>query len=177
MKLMTILSIWLTATFSTGIYDLSVVSADGTSVALSRYQGKRLLIVVLPASRQSKDIQELQQLDSISRKYSGQISVIGVPSYENGFIADSLPSLRQFYGSLLGGQVLLTQGMYTNKTSTGRQNALFAWLTDKSRNSHFDEDVKGPGHKFFVNAQGELRAVFAPGIGLTDRLMLHLITP
>lgn len=160
-----------------GIYDLSVVSMDGTTVPLSQFQGKKLLIIVLPVTRQASDIRLFQAVDSISWKYNTQISVIGIPSSENGYVADSLVSLKQFYSSLMGSQVLLAQGMYTNRNSGTRQNGLFAWLTDKSKNTHFDQEVKGPGHKFFIDQKGQLVAVFPPDIGLSDRMMQHLITP
>jgi len=177
MKLILFFFIGMIGSFLNGIYDLSVVSLDGAPVPLSQFQGKKLLIVVLPVSRQANDISLLKAMDSISRKYSVQISVIGIPSGENGYVADSLASLKQFYGSLMGSQILLTQGMYTNKSSGSRQSALFAWLTDKNKNTHFDQDVKGPGHKFFIDQKGQLLAVFPPDIPLSDRTMQHLITP
>lgn len=162
---------------SGGIYDFSLTAIDGTSLPLSQLRGKKLLIVVLPASRQGRDSLMLLQLDSISRKYPSQLTILGVPSFENGFTTGSLAALRQFYGSVMGPQLLLAQGVYTNKSSGSGQNTLFAWLTDKNKNGHFDEEVKGPGQKYWVNETGQLVSVLGPEIVLGDRIMQHLITP
>jgi len=132
MKQFFLFFIGLMSSFSGGIYDLNLVSLDGTSLALSQFQGRKLMIVVLPVTRLRKDSVQLQLLDSVSRQYSAQLTVLGVPSYENGFTPGAQASLHQFYSSLMGPQVLLIQGMYTNKSSGSQQHHLFAWLTDKA---------------------------------------------
>jgi glutathione peroxidase len=154
-----------------GVYEFSLVSMEGAAVPLSQYRGKKLVIVVLPGTHTAKDSADLRRLDLLSRKYKDQLTVLGVPSYEGGFSDNQLPSVKQFYNGLLGSQVLLTQAVYTSKGSGSRQHALFAWLTDKGRNGHFDVDVKGPGQKFFISGKGELSGVFDPVIALSDHLL------
>jgi glutathione peroxidase len=158
-----------------GIYDFSLVSIGGTTIPLSQYAGKRLLIVVLPSDRTATDSADLGKLAALTAKYKTQLTVLGVPSYEGGYTDGQLPSLKKFYSDVLGSQVVLTQAVYTNKGSGSRQHGLFAWLTDKGRNGHFDMDVKGAGQKFLINGKGELSGVFDPGIGLNDRLIQRFI--
>jgi len=64
--------------------------------------------------------------------------------------------------------------MYTRKSSS-YQNEIFAWLTDKDLNGHFDKEVDGPGSEFFVSASGELYGVLGPEARWSDNLFNKLI--
>jgi hypothetical protein len=62
--------------------------------------------------------------------------------------------------------IVLTEGMYTKKSSGSNQSALMKWLTDRTKNRHFDIDSEGIGQKFIVNATGRLFAVLPPQVSL-----------
>jgi hypothetical protein len=48
--------------------------------------------------------------------------------------------------------------MYTRKSSGASQSVLMQWLTDKTKNMHFNMDASGIGHKFFIAGTGQLFA-------------------
>ncbi len=144
------------------LYDYSFTSITGTAHSLNEYQGKKIFIAVLPASQTAEDSAYLYRIDSVAEANAGQVAVITVPSYEDGYTDDTVAALPQWYQSMLSSSVIITQGMYTHKASDTLQNPLFSWLTNTSLNNHFDEEVGGPGEMYFINEQGELHGVFGP---------------
>jgi hypothetical protein len=71
--------------------------------------------------------------------------------------------------------IVLTEGMYTKKTSGKNQSALMQWLTDRTKNTHFDMDSWGIGHKFFVNSKGRLYAVMPPQTSLQHPIIQNIV--
>lgn len=155
------------------IYSIHITTIDGQDKAMQDFQGKRILITVIPVTKTKSDSAFLRNIDSTSRNYSAELSVIAVPSVEDGYVAGNQADLATYYRGILGSQVTITTGMYTRKQSA-KQDQLFAWLTHSGQNTHFDMDVSGAGQKFFVNAQGELYGVAVPGGTLSAKLMQKL---
>jgi glutathione peroxidase len=141
------------------IYSHSVISIEGVNKPLSAYQGKKLLIVTLPIQQNNSNDSLLHSLDSIRAVYAGSLVIIGVPAYEDGYTLSMKESLKQWYRSILSMDIIVTEGLYTRKTSGNQQHPLFKWFTDKNRNDHFDKDVTGPKNKFIVWTTGELLGV------------------
>ena len=156
------------------VYDFRITNIDGTDYSLSNYQGRKLLLIVLPSTQTTSDSALLQMMDSMSLEFGDSITIVGIPSYEDGYQDDSLQSLSAWYKSLAGDSVVLVQGMNTRKNSP-YQNELFAYLTDKDLNGHFDEDVPGAGTKYFIDSRGFLYAVIGPEINLSEELMQKLL--
>lgn len=144
------------------IYTHSVTTIEGVNKPLTAYQGKKLLIVTLPLQQNISNDSLLHSLDSIRAVYAGSLAIIGVPSYEDGYTASMKESLKQWYRSILSMDIIVTEGLYTRKTSGSQQHPLFKWLTNKAKNDHFDRDVSGPKNKFIVWTNGELIGVLGP---------------
>lgn len=144
------------------IYTYSVTSIEGVNKPLNQYQGKKLLIVTLPVQQSSSNDSLLHSLDSIRVAYNGSLQIIAVPAYEDGYTSALKDSLKQWYRSILSMDIIVTEGLYTRKTSGAQQHPLLKWLTDKNRNNHFDIDVPGAGQKFIVWTNGELIGVLGP---------------
>ena len=158
-----------------GFYDNHITTIEGSDLSLQNLQGKTIMIVLLPVTKTQQDIFALQRIDSLSRAYSDRITFIGVPSYEYGYTDNALLNTKQYYRSIIGSQVLITGGVYTNKSSGVKQHPLFNWLTDVNQNTHFDQEVKGIGQKYFINAQGELYGVIGPEMNLSNKLMKKML--
>lgn len=153
-------SLFLTSSICTeSIYSNSVITIEGVNKSLNSYQGKKLLIVTLPLEQNPSSDSLLHSLDSLRLEYPNSLRIIGVPAYEDGYTPSMKEGLKQWYRTILDNQIIVTEGIYTRKTSGTQQHALFRWLTDKNRNNHFDYDVIGPGNKFFVWTTGELVGV------------------
>lgn len=153
--------LYLAFNFS-GIYDYSVPLIEGGSQSLSSYTNKRLLIITLPVSQDASADSLLYSLDTLATAHNLTHKVIAVPSFEDGFTVAQRSALQTWYRSKLGNHILITDGLYTRKTSAGQQHGLFQWLTKVANNGIFDIDVDGPGYKFFVLSDGKLHALLRP---------------
>ncbi len=133
-------------------YQLPVRTIDGDTIRLSEHAGKKILFTLLPLSQQDSIYQQV--LDFRSR-YGDTVVVIGILSGEDGYSTSAASSVRSLYA---GTGIILTEGMQTRKSSGSSQSPLLQWLTDKSKNQHYDMDATGIGHKFFVSGAGRLFA-------------------
>lgn len=144
------------------IYDYSVPKMEGGSYSLSSCQGKKVLVINLPLQQNTTTDSLLYSLDTLAQAHQAQFKVVAVPAREDGYSPAQKDQLLQWYRSKLGEYIILTDGLYTRKSSGTQQHPLFQWLTKVSSNGVFDIDVQGPGFKFFANAQGKLYAVLRP---------------
>jgi len=156
-------SLWITS-----IYSFSVPKIEGGNQSLSAYQGKKILIITLPTQQSAAADSMLYCLDTLAAANSTTLSVIAVPSYEDGYTSALQNQLKQWYRSKLGNYIVITEGLYTRKTSGTQQHALFKWLTKVTENEYFNMDVTGPWFKFFVKGNGDLYGVHIPQTPLTS---------
>lgn len=175
-----ILGIWFLLllfafTTATGVFDFSITTPEGEDVLLNTYQGKKLVIVVLPVTHTAADSGLLRLLDTLSINYADSVTLIGIPSYEDGYADDSLGSLMTWYRSLLGNQFVIAQGMNTRKNSA-YQTPLFSYLTHADENGYFDDDVYGAGEKFFIGTSGSLSGISTPDADFDSKIFLDMIT-
>jgi glutathione peroxidase-family protein len=158
----------------TGVFDLSINTVSGDNQSLSLYQGKQLMIVVLPVTHTHSDSSFLQLLDTLSTNYADSVTMIGIPSYEDGFADDSLTSLLAWYRSFVGEQFIISGGMNTRKNSA-YQTPLFKYLTNADQNGYFNEDVHGAGEKFFINKVGDLYGISMPDADFNSDIFLSML--
>lgn len=144
------------------IYSFSVPKIEGGNFALTTCQGKKILIITLPVQQNASADSLLYCLDTLALAHTANLTVIAVPSYEDGYTPAQQNQLQQWYRSKLGNYILVTDGLYTRKTSGTQQDPLFKWLTDIIQNENFDIDVDGPECKYFVSSSGELYGVLRP---------------
>jgi glutathione peroxidase-family protein len=149
--------VWLS-----GIHTYSVPKIEGGSQSLSAYQGKKILVITLPLVQNPAADSLLYSLDTLGTAHIATLKVIAVPALEDGYTGAQKTALQQWYRSKLGNHILITEGLYTRKTSGSQQHPLFKWLTKDTENEVFDVDVEGPGYKFFTTAGGALYGVLRP---------------
>jgi len=159
---------------SLSIFDLSFITPGGDEQPLSSYQGKRLMIIVLPVTQTPKDSSLLQLLEVLNNNYRDSVTMIGVPSNDDGYAVDSASSLMSWYRSYLDTSFIITGGMFTRKTSDN-QAPLFSYLTLAEQNEYFNEDVYGPGEKFFINQEGRLYGISVPGADFNEEIFMQMI--
>jgi glutathione peroxidase-family protein len=163
------------ALLSTGIYSIHFSTISGNDKSMQDYNGKTIMVVVLPTNTNRADTLLLKSIDSISRAYSEKLSVIAAISLDDGFYAGNAQYLKNFYSSFLNAQVTITSPMHTRKGAEQKQHELFSWLTHKQKNTHFDLDVSGTGQSFFINDHGQLYAVINPETKLTQRIIKKIL--
>jgi glutathione peroxidase len=148
--------------YTESLYIHSVMSIEGVNTPLSNYQGKKLFIITLPTVQNAANDSLLTSIDSLRIAQGSTLQIIATPSYEDGYTPAIKSTLQTWYRTKLNTAILITDGLYTRKTSGTQQHALFRWLTDKDKNGHMDKDVAGPRSKFFVWTDGQLLGVLAP---------------
>ncbi len=172
MKIIRITGSFFIAAFlfqSAVVYDFSVPTHSGEQQPLSAYAGKKVMVITLPVEQSASADSLLYSLDTLAAAHSAALVVVAVPSVEDGYSAQVKDQLQHWYRSKLGAHILLTDGVYTRKTSGSLQHPLFQWLTHQSQNGGFDNDVEGPGSKFITTAQGKLFSVLSPRAKITGR--------
>lgn len=157
------------------VYTHTVKTIEGINKPLTNYQGKKILVITLPVQQNSSNDSLLYSLDSLRAAHNNSLVIIAVPSYEDGYAPVLKNSLKMWYRSKLNMDIIVTEGYVTRKTSGNTQHPLFKWLTDKSRNDHFDRDITGPRNKFVISATGELIGVLGAQTRLGSSAMNNLI--
>lgn len=140
-------------------HQFSVSKIEGGTVSLSSFSGKKVLIITLPIVQSVQADSLLFSLDSLSAHRATQLQVIAVPAFEDGYTVSGKTALLAWYRSKLGGQVIITDGLYTRLSTGSGQHPLFNWMTDITQNEVFGIDSDGPGYKFIINESGGLVGV------------------
>ncbi|HRG25105.1 MAG TPA: hypothetical protein PLL23_11960 [Chitinophagaceae bacterium] len=155
----TALVLLLKVTVFSSVYDFSIAGISGETRQLSTYNQKKLLIVTLPTVINEDNSTKLLKLDSLAKARKPDLSIVAVPSFEDGFTVLNKEQLKSWYQGHLDSSVFIADGSYTRKTSLDNQHPLFKWLTKSEQNGNFDLDVQNPFDKFFINSEGQLVAV------------------
>jgi len=153
------------------LYDYSITTPGGHLYSLNTYQGQKIVFIVMTSTQKSTDTSFIARLDSIAIAQKGNLKMIVVPSYEDGYVSDSAKTLLNWYGTSLDTSILLSQPLYTHKTSGAQQDSIFQFLTQAIMNVHFDDDVAGGGSMYFIDEQGTLYYVFDPAAMFSNKAL------
>ena len=159
----------------TDIYRIHFTTIDNEDRSMEEFSGKKIMIVILPVTRTLSDSVFLRSVVRASETYGDKISVIGMPSFEDGYGDADSNNLAYYYRMSMGRVITITKAMYTRKTSRDKQHSLFSWLTHANQNGHFDNDAIGSREKFFINEKGELYGTVSPKRELDNELMDRMI--
>ncbi len=153
------------------IFDFSVVGIDGREIALSRFEGKYLLMVNVASecgfTHQYKQLQELYE------HYSGKLEIIGFPCNDFG---GQEPAENQEI------MTFCTKNYGVNFTMTSKiniksepQNEIYKWLCNKSENGVKDSTVRWNFQKYLISKDGVLIDVMDSNISpFDDRILSEL---
>lgn len=144
---------FVSKTPSNGFYNLTIHNLNDSTIHMSSFQGKNILIAEFDASNPNHDF--LSGLDGLQASDSGLV-VLVVPATDfNGSLNNAqLQSLK----STVHGAWLVTQTGMVRKSAGNAQLSLFNWLTNLSENTHFDIDVTAENQIFLISKKGELFA-------------------
>jgi len=144
-------------------------SSSGDTILLRSLLGKKTLFFVLPLD---KNDQHYGQLQAFKERYQDTIRIVGILSIEDGFRAANSSSIQKLYSEM---GIILTEAMYTRKSSGHGQSSLFRWLTNKKQNLHYDMDATGVGHMAFLNESGRLFAVLPSQASLASPIIDKIV--
>ncbi|MEN9339047.1 MAG: hypothetical protein RIQ62_359 [Bacteroidota bacterium] len=153
------------------IYDIKVEALDGGQIDLSKYKGKKILIV--NTASKCGYTPQYKNLEALYEKYKDKVVVIGFPS--NNFMfqepGDS-KEIRSFCTKNYG----VTFPMAAKIDVKGKDmHPLYVWLTQKKYNQFSDNTVKWNFQKYLLDEHGKLLQVFAPGVDpMSEELTQYL---
>ncbi|GAB1403228.1 MAG: glutathione peroxidase [Lentimicrobiaceae bacterium] len=135
------------------LYDFTVTTIDGNPVNLSKYKGKKVLIV--NTASKCGLTPQYKELEALYQKYKDQNFVIlGFPS--NDFMNQE-PGTDEEIKEFCEANYGVTFPMMSKISVKGdTQNPLYVWLTHKSQNGVLNADVSWNFQKFMVDENGYL---------------------
>ena len=75
------------------LYSLHFTTLEGNNKSMQDFQGKKLLVLVLPVTNSSADSTFLHKVDTFSRRYADSVTFVGVPAQEFGYQAANAGAL------------------------------------------------------------------------------------
>lgn len=150
-------------------YQLSFRKISGDTVSLNSYFNKKVFFFIAPLSASDSNFIQLQ---AFKNRYHDTVQVVAVLSFEDGYQNSMASAIQSLYNN---SGVVLTEGMYTKKTSGSNQSPVMKWLTTRTQNTHYDQDSQGIGQKFFVNSGGRLFAVMPSQVSLGSTIIDRIV--
>lgn len=154
------------------VYDIKIKGLDGNEIDLSEFKGKKILIVNV-ASRcgytpQYKELQELYD------EYAENLVIIGVPCNQfGGQEPGNSEEIAAFCSTTYNVTFPLTEKV---KVKGKDQHALYAWLTQKSKNGSTDSSVKWNFQKYLLDEEGRLIGVFSSNVKPFDSKIITALS-
>jgi len=151
-----LLSLFLVAGV-TGVYDFKVPSLDGGTIDLSKYKGKKILIV--NTASKCGFTPQYADLEKLYEKYKDKLVIVGFPA--NNF-AQQEPGSNKEISEFCTKNYGVTFPMAEKVDVVGENtHPLFKYLTEEAKKlGTADPVIKWNFTKFLVDENGKLVAVF-----------------
>lgn len=153
------------------IYDFKVESLEGGTIDLSKYKGKKILIV--NTASKCGFTPQYEGLEKLYEKYKDKLVIIGFPAnnflfQEPGKNAEIATFCKKNYG--------VTFPMASKISVKGKDmHPLYVYLTQKKYNGFSDNSVKWNFQKYLIDENGKLIAVFSPKTEPLDEEVVNAI--
>ena len=149
------------------VYDFTVKSIDGKDVKLSQYKGKKLLIV--NTASKCGFTPQYAELEELSKKYAGQVVVLGFPSDSFNQELGSNAEVAAFCQKNFG----VTFPLFSTVPVKGADAApLYKFLADKARNGAVGEAPTWNFCKYLVDERGHVVAFYPSAVKpMSDELV------
>jgi len=142
------------------IYDITMKSIDGENIQLSRYLGKKILIV--NTASKCGFTNQYNELEAFQIKNQDSFVVLGFPAnnfggQESGSNEDIIAFCKLNFG--------VTFQLFEKSDVIGpNQNLLYKWLSDKDKNGWNDVPPSWNFCKYVINEKGELLNFYSSSV-------------
>lgn len=141
------------------VYDIPLKTLAGESIKLSKFKGKKILIV--NTASKCGFTGQYEGLQNLYEKYSDKLEVIGMPC--NQFMMQE-PGDNSKIATFCKKNYGVTFTMLEKANVKGNsQHPLYKWLTTKAENGVLDAKVSWNFNKFLLDESGNLVAHFDSG--------------
>lgn len=167
MYLLTCLSLFI---LNTSIYNLQFQDIDGNTVAMSQYQGKKILLVNIATG--SNKVSQLAGLQQLQQQFADSLVVIGFPSNSFGNETRNDAQIKQFCQSGYGVSFKLAA---KNPIAGILNQPVYSWLTTMGENGVTNDPVKGDFQKYLISESGNLIGYFSPKVDPLDQQIIQAL--
>ena len=144
---------------SASVYDFTVKSIDGKEVKLSKYKGKKLLIV--NTASKCGYTPQYKELEELSKKYGNKVTVLGFPS--NSFNQELASNLE--VASFCEKNYGVTFPLFETVAVKGAAAVpLYKYLADKTKNGIVSNEPTWNFCKYLVNEKGQVVKFYGSGV-------------
>lgn len=151
--------------------EFSLDSLEGGKIDFSKFKGKKVLFVnVASKCGYTSQYDELQQL---FEKYKSSLAIIALPCNQFGNQEPGTShEIATFCKKNYGVTFLVTEKLDVKGSN---QNALYAWLTKKSKNEVLDSEVQWNFQKYLIDEKGKLIKMFSSSTEPLDTEITDLL--
>ena len=155
----------------TSIYSIKVTDITGKVTDLSKYKGKKMLIVNTASkcgfTHQYKDLEKLHE------EYGDKIVVLGFPCNQFG---GQEPGTAEEIGAFCEKNYGVTFPLFEKSNVKGSEKSeLYSWLTDKSKNGWNDQEPSWNFCKYVIDEKGRLLAFYPSKTEPFDERIISLL--
>jgi glutathione peroxidase len=152
------------------VYDFTVKTIDGKDVKLSKYKGKKILIV--NTASKCGFTPQYKELEELSKKYAGKVTVLGFPSNSFNQELASNEEVSSFCEKNYG----VTFPLFSTVSVKGDDaTPLYKFLSDKDKNGTVSEAPSWNFCKYLVNEKGQVVKFYPSKVKpLSDELVADI---
>ena len=133
------------------VYDFTVKTIDGKDVKLSKYKGKKILIV--NTASKCGFTPQYKELEELSKKYGNKVVVLGFPSNSFNQELASNEEVSSFCEKNYG----VTFPLFSTVAVKGEDaTPLYKFLADKNKNGMVSDAPSWNFCKYLVNEKGQV---------------------
>jgi glutathione peroxidase len=154
---------------STSIYDLELVLNNGTTIALSKYKGQKLIIV--NTASDCGYTGQYDELESVFTEYKGKVTMLAFPAndFKNQETATN-DTIAQFCRMNYGISFPIAQKADVVKGSL--QHPIFQWLSSREKNGWCNQAPIWNFCKYIINEEGILTHFFSQNVSPSNKVFL-----
>jgi glutathione peroxidase len=154
------------------LYDLSITLNNGEMVPLSKYKGKKMMLVNTASNCGFTD--QYNALQQLFMENENKLIVIGFPAndfkeQEKGNDEEIAQFCKLNYG------VTFPLVKKSSVLSGAEQHPVFQWLSDKNKNGWTNKKPSWNFSKYLVNEEGTLINYFDPSISPVSKEVIEAI--
>jgi glutathione peroxidase len=151
-------------------YSLSFTKYDGTVQSLAAYSGKKVLLINIATGSPKKS--QLHELRQLQQRFGDTLVIIGFPSNSYGKEPLSDNAIHQYCVDSFQLNITLAQ---KGNLIGNSAHPIYQWLADSSANGSLHAPVLNDFHKFLIDEDGKIKAVFSPRISPLDQDLINAI--
>ena len=138
------------------IYEFKVPGLEGGEIDLSKYKGKKILIVY--TASQCGYTPQYSDLEKLYEQYKGKLVVIGFPANNfGGQEPGSNNEIKEFCKKNYGVSFPMAEKVSVKGSDI---HPLFSYLTEEAKKLGVEDPIKWNFTKFLLDEKGKLVAVF-----------------